>query len=94
MIFATFLIISSSNLFVAYKTEHRRPEIDLVPLCLERNVVLLPYGVLAGGFLSDKWLGVADPGKMCILPSPPKKYMKIMRMLCLKSTSHKLTNVS
>ena len=40
----------------------RRPEASLAPLCATRGVALLPYGVLAGGFLTDAWLGAADPG--------------------------------
>ena len=30
-------------------------------LCQARGVKLLTYGVLAGGFLSERWLGAAEP---------------------------------
>lgn len=46
---------------IQYSLLDRRVEPALVPLCRARGVRLLCYGVLAGGFLSDKWLGVAEP---------------------------------
>jgi len=33
----------------------------LTDLCLERGVKLLAYGTLAGGFLTDRWLGRDEP---------------------------------
>jgi aryl-alcohol dehydrogenase-like predicted oxidoreductase len=46
-----------------YSLLDRRPERSMVESCAKGNVVLLPYGVLAGGFLSDKYLGNAAPTK-------------------------------
>lgn len=40
----------------------RRPARGLAELCQRRGVSALGYGALAGGFLSDRWLGAADPG--------------------------------
>lgn len=34
---------------------------EMSRLCLERGVRLLAYGVLGGGFLSEKWLGASEP---------------------------------
>jgi len=34
-----------------------------VALCLERGVALTCYGVVAGGFLSERWLGAPEPGE-------------------------------
>ena len=42
----------------------RRALGDLSALCLERNVKILAYGTLAGGFFSDKWLGVPEPAEI------------------------------
>eukprot|EP00898_Chlorokybus_atmophyticus_P004752 jgi/Chlat1/5278/Chrsp35S05238 len=42
---------------VQYSLLDRRPENGMVDFCRENNVKLLPYGVVAGGFLSDKYLG-------------------------------------
>ena len=44
-----------------YSLLDARPEAGLAALCRERDVVLLCYGTVAGGFLSDRWLGVAEP---------------------------------
>ncbi|MDB5846534.1 MAG: aldo/keto reductase [Rhodoferax sp.] len=39
----------------------RRGTEAMASLCLERGVRLLTYGVLGGGFLSQRWLDVAEP---------------------------------
>jgi aryl-alcohol dehydrogenase-like predicted oxidoreductase len=46
---------------VQYSLLDRRPERALVPLARERNFQLLCYGALAGGFLTDAWLGRPEP---------------------------------
>lgn len=40
----------------------RRPENGMTALCAKHGIQLLCYGVLAGGFVSRRWLGAADPG--------------------------------
>ena len=40
----------------------QRPANQLVGWCSENNIKLLCYGVLAGGFLTESWLGKSDPG--------------------------------
>lgn len=35
----------------------RRPENNMTELCENANVKLLPYGTVAGGFLSEKYIG-------------------------------------
>jgi len=39
----------------------RRATEDMSTLCQERGVRLLAYGVLGGGFLSERWLGAPEP---------------------------------
>ena len=39
----------------------RRATQEMSALCLERGVRLLAYGTLGGGFLSERWLGAAQP---------------------------------
>ena len=39
-------------------------EREMLELCQKHNVQLLPYGVLAGGFLTQKYLGAASPESM------------------------------
>jgi len=46
---------------VQYSALDHRPEGGMAPLCVERGVALLCYGTLAGGLLSDRWLGAPDP---------------------------------
>ena len=55
------LLLLLTPLQVQYSVLDRRPEAALVPLCQASGAVLLPYGVLAGGFLTDRWLGAPDP---------------------------------
>jgi aryl-alcohol dehydrogenase-like predicted oxidoreductase len=46
---------------VQYSLLDARAESGLVDLCVERGMRLLCYGTLAGGFLSEAWLGKAEP---------------------------------
>jgi aryl-alcohol dehydrogenase-like predicted oxidoreductase len=47
---------------VQYSLLDRRPATTLGPWCGEHDVRLLCYGTLAGGFLTEAWLGQPDPG--------------------------------
>ncbi len=49
---------------VQYSLLDRRPENGMSHLCRERDVPLLAYGSLAGGFLSKRWLGARDPAEL------------------------------
>jgi aryl-alcohol dehydrogenase-like predicted oxidoreductase/enamine deaminase RidA (YjgF/YER057c/UK114 family) len=42
----------------------RRGTEAMSALCLERGVQLLAYGVLGGGFLSERWLGASAPAEV------------------------------
>lgn len=46
---------------VSFSLLDRRAAHGLAPLCRERGLHLLAYGTLAGGLLSDRWLGRAQP---------------------------------
>jgi aryl-alcohol dehydrogenase-like predicted oxidoreductase len=46
---------------VQYSLIDRRVEQSMRDLCLRHNIALLPYGPLAGGFLSDRFVGLPDP---------------------------------
>ena len=37
----------------------------MIDLCIKHDAALACYGVLAGGFLTDKWLGVDVPDLQC-----------------------------
>lgn len=46
---------------VQYSLLDPRPEKALIGLCAEHDMQLLCYGTLAGGFLSERWLGKEQP---------------------------------
>jgi aryl-alcohol dehydrogenase-like predicted oxidoreductase len=46
---------------VQYSLLDRRPEKKMPVFCEEKAMHILPYGVLAGGFLSERYLGQAAP---------------------------------
>jgi aryl-alcohol dehydrogenase-like predicted oxidoreductase len=50
-----------ASMQVQYSLLDARPEHGLIDLCRRNNVHLLCYGSVAGGFLSDRWLGRAEP---------------------------------
>ena len=47
-----------------YSLIDRRPETAMTPFCSQAHIRLLPYGVLAGGFLSEKYLDSGPPSAM------------------------------
>jgi len=47
---------------VCYSLLDRRPSGAMTDLCLAHGVKLLCYGTVAGGLLTERWLGAADPG--------------------------------
>ncbi|MEO8431110.1 MAG: aldo/keto reductase [Acidobacteriota bacterium] len=46
---------------VQYSVIDRRPAAGLAAYCAEKTIGLLCYGAVAGGFLSDRYLGQPDP---------------------------------
>lgn len=46
---------------VQYSVLDRRPAQGMAQRCAAAHIALLCYGALAGGFLSERWLGVAEP---------------------------------
>jgi aryl-alcohol dehydrogenase-like predicted oxidoreductase len=53
--------VSLASLQLQYSLLDRRPEKRMTALAAEKNFALFCYGTVAGGFLSDRWLGVAEP---------------------------------
>jgi aryl-alcohol dehydrogenase-like predicted oxidoreductase len=47
---------------VQYSLLDRRPEGGLADWCARNGLQMLCYGALAGGFLTERWLGAPDPG--------------------------------
>jgi aryl-alcohol dehydrogenase-like predicted oxidoreductase len=46
---------------IQYSVLDHRPENGLADYCIAHDVALLCYGSVAGGFLSDRWLGAPEP---------------------------------
>jgi aryl-alcohol dehydrogenase-like predicted oxidoreductase len=46
---------------VQYSLLDRRPASAMAELCAARNIRFLCYGSVLGGFLSERWLGAAEP---------------------------------
>jgi aryl-alcohol dehydrogenase-like predicted oxidoreductase len=46
---------------VQYSVLDRRPESRLVDVCEATGMKLLAFGALAGGFLTEKWVGAPEP---------------------------------
>jgi aryl-alcohol dehydrogenase-like predicted oxidoreductase len=58
-------IIAAGVPIVAHQLQYSlvddRPRSTMVDYCRARNVALLCYGTVAGGFLSERWLGRPEP---------------------------------
>ena len=46
---------------IQYSILDHRPEYEMVKLCKDRNVKLICYGSLSGGFLAEKWMNTLQP---------------------------------
>jgi diketogulonate reductase-like aldo/keto reductase/enamine deaminase RidA (YjgF/YER057c/UK114 family) len=46
---------------VCYSLLDQRPAGKMTELCFQHTIKLLAFGTVAGGFLSDKWLGKPEP---------------------------------
>ena len=50
----------------------------LSKLCVERDVGVLAYGTLLGGFLSEKWVGAPEPADITKLDGSLRKYLRFI----------------
>ena len=62
---------------VALSLLARRPLGEVAEFCSARGIPIVAYGVLAGGFLADKWLGAAAPTADHVAPSQRKYLARI-----------------
>ena len=63
---------------VQYSLIDRRPEVSMSAVCEEQRVWLLPYGVLCGGLLSDRYLGQPEPGYAALNTASLRKYKQMI----------------
>ena len=59
---------------VQYSLIDRRPEIKMTQYCQGQGIHLLAYGTLAGGLLSDRYLGQPEPGRAALTTASLSKY--------------------
>lgn len=55
-----------------------RPEVSMVPFCLENNINLFTYGTLCGGLLSEKYLGQPEPRGKELATASLRKYKNMI----------------
>ena len=48
---------------VQYSLLDQRPRPSMTPFCAQSGMKLLCYGSVAGGFLSERWLGASEPAE-------------------------------
>lgn len=63
---------------VQFSLIDRRPEVQMVPLCLERGVQLLAYGTVCGGLLSERFLGQPEPRPSALDTVSLRKYKQMV----------------
>lgn len=63
---------------VQYSIIDRRPEVEMIPFCLENNISLLCYGSICGGLMSERYLGRMQPSTAELNTLSLQKYKKMI----------------
>ena len=63
---------------VQYSLTDRRAMNGMADYCQANDIGLMCYGTIAGGLLSEKWLGITDPGKPAFENVSLDKYYRII----------------
>lgn len=63
---------------VQFSLIDRRPEVSMVPFCLEHNIKLFAYGTLCGGLLSERYLGQPEPRGGELATASLRKYKNMI----------------
>ncbi|CAD5938759.1 putative oxidoreductase YqkF [Planktothrix tepida] len=63
---------------VQFSLIDRRPLAKMTEFCQTHNIKLLPYGVVCGGFLSEKYLDQPEPNKLRLETVSLKKYKNMI----------------
>lgn len=67
---------------VCYSLLDQRANGEMKQVCEAYNVKLLAFGTLAGGFLSDRWLGKPEPSKDDLSTWSQMKYKRFQESAC------------
>jgi aryl-alcohol dehydrogenase-like predicted oxidoreductase len=63
---------------VQYSIIDRRPEVKMIPFCLEHNISLLTYGSICGGLMSERYLGRIQPSTAELNTLSLRKYKQMI----------------
>jgi aryl-alcohol dehydrogenase-like predicted oxidoreductase len=63
---------------VQYSIIDRRPEVKMIPFCLEHNISLLTYGSICGGLMSERYLGRIQPSTSELNTLSLRKYKQMI----------------
>jgi aryl-alcohol dehydrogenase-like predicted oxidoreductase len=63
---------------VQYSLVDQRPAQRMAAFCEAHGIGLLTYGTLLGGFLSEAWLGRAEPGRSQLATVSQQKYQQMI----------------
>ena len=63
---------------ICYSLLDQRAAGPMAELCAERGVGILAFGTLAGGFLTDRWLGVEEPSMSSLETWSQMKYKRFI----------------
>lgn len=65
---------------VQYSIIDQRPQVKMQGFCKKNNAVILAYGTMCGGLLSEKYLGRQEPGSAQLDTLSLRKYKKMIDM--------------
>ena len=75
-------IVTAGTPVVAHQVQYslldERPAVEMVDYCRAHDIVLVCYGTVAGGFLSERWLGQSEPDRATIKNRSLIKYKLII----------------
>src|SRR6478672_1331606 len=63
---------------VQYSIIDRRPEVKMIPFCLEHDISLLAYGSICGGLISERYLGTVEPSTAELNTASLRKYKQMI----------------
>lgn len=63
---------------VQYSLIDMRPAAAMTPYCQQHNIWLLPYGVLCGGLLAERYVGAPEPRRADLTTASLQKYKQMI----------------
>jgi aryl-alcohol dehydrogenase-like predicted oxidoreductase len=63
---------------VQFSLIDRRPLVQMLEFCQKHKIHLLAYGTLAGGLLSENYLGKSEPGSLSLNTASLRKYKNMI----------------